>query len=121
MYQNFQSVIVDLFIVTSFLVQVCLALDAVKKMIQPLVLLLDKGVTDLIFNKAKKLIYILSGFVLIISILVTWRLFELLTFFEVTGWGKYILLGAFTIYSFTFLGIFIFCKLLLMTAQRSGI
>lgn len=121
MYQNFQSVIVDLFIVTSFLVQVSLALGGISKSFQPLALLLNKGVADLIFNQAKKVIYALLFVALIFTLVVTWRFYEILTFFEIVGWGKYILVSAFTIYSFTFLGIFIFCKLLLMTGQRSGI
>lgn len=121
MYQNYQSVIVDLLIVTSFLVQVCYALGGLNKMIQPLNILLNKGVTDHIFKQAKHAIYIFLFLALTISLLVTWRLYELLTFFDVIGWGKYILVGAFTIYCFSFLGAFIFCKLLLMTARRSGI
>lgn len=121
MYQNYQSVIVDLFIVTSFLVQVYLALTSMNKMITPLNTLLNKGVTDHIFKQAKKAIYIFLFVALTISCLVTWRLFEILTFFDVIGWGKYILVGAFAIYCFSFLGVFIFCKLLLMTAQRSGL
>lgn len=121
MYQNYQSVIVDLFIVTSFLVQVCLALNGMNKMIQPLNTLLNKGVTDHIFKQAKKSIYIFLFVALTFSCLVTWRLYELLTFFDVIGWGKYILVGAFALYCFSFLGLFIFCKLLLMTARRVGI
>ncbi|RSN83356.1 hypothetical protein EA770_07110 [Acinetobacter baumannii] len=121
MYQNYQSVIVDLFIVTSFLVHVCLALTAINKMFPSLNTLLNKGVTDHIFKRAKKAIYIFLFVALSISCLVTWRLHELLTFFDVIGWGKYILVGAFAIYCFSFLGVFIFCKLLLMTARRSGL
>jgi hypothetical protein len=74
MYQNYQSVIVDLFIVTSFLVQVYLALTAINKMGPLLNTLLNKGVTDLIFKRAKTAIYIFLFVALSISCLVTWRL-----------------------------------------------
>lgn len=121
MYLNYQSVIVDIFIITSFILHVYLAFGSIKSMSGPLSVLLNKGVTDVIYKKVKRLIFCLSFLCLCLTCLVTWRSYELLLFLNVNGYGLYILLGTFLIYSFAILAAFTFCKLLLMTAQRSGL
>jgi hypothetical protein len=51
MYLNYQSVIVDIFIITSFILHVFLAFGSIKSMSGPLSALLNKGVTDVILRK----------------------------------------------------------------------
>ena len=121
MYLNFQSVIVDIFIIACFVVHVYLAFGSIKSMSAALSALLNKGVTDVIFKKVKRLIFGLSFLCLCLSCLVTWRSYELLLFLNVNGYGLYIFLSTFLLYSFAILAAFTFCKLLLMTAQRSGL
>ena len=121
MYLNFQSVIIDIFIISCVVVHVCLAFGSIKSMSAPLSALLNKGVADVIFKKVKRLIYALAFLILSISCLITWRCYELLLFLNVNGYGLYILLSTFLLYSFAILAAFTFCKLLLMTAQRSGL
>lgn len=121
MYLNFQSVIIDIFIIACFVAHVCLAFCSIKSMSAPLSALLNKGVTDLIFKKVKVLIYALSFLIFCISCLITWRCYELFSFLDVSGFGLYIFLSAFLLYGFAILAAYAFCKLLLMTAQRSGL
>lgn len=121
MYQNYQSVIVDVFLVASFTLHVWFALKGIFNMTSSLNALLNKGVTDLLFRKIKKQIYTAMFLVLTISCLITWRLFELLSFLDVSGYGLYIFLTIFAVYSFTFLAAFIFCKFLLIASQRAGL
>jgi len=121
MYLNFQSVIVDIFIIACFVMHVCLAFGSIKSMSAALSALLNKGVADVIFKKVKRLIYALSFLILSISCLITWRCYELLSFLDVSGFGLYIFLSAFLIYGFGILSIYSFCKILLMTAHRAGL
>lgn len=121
MYLNYQSVIVDIFIITSFILHVFLAFGSIKTMSGPLSALLNKGVADVIFKKVKRLIYALAFLILSISCLITWRCYELLSFLDVSGFGLYIFLSAFLLYGFGILAIYAFCKVLLMTAHRAGL
>ncbi len=121
MYLNFQSVIVDLVVIAIFIYHAFLAFAGIKNMLLPLNTLLNKGVTDHIFNKVKKWFYASLVLLLGVTCLITWRFYEVVSFFDVTSYGAYILVAIFGIYGFTILSIYIFCKLLLVTAQRAGL
>ena len=121
MYLTYQSVIVDVFLIVSYILHVALAFNSTKKLSMPMNALLNKGVTELIFKKIKWTLWLLLILALFITCIITWRFYALLTFLDVSGYGLYIFLIAFAMYSFTFLGAFILCRLMLIAAQRAGI
>ena len=121
MYLTYQSVIVDVFLIVSYILHVALAFNSTKKLAMPMNALLNKGVTELLFKKIKWTLCLLMILVLFITCIITWRFYALLTFMDVSGYSLYIFLIAFALYSLTFLGAFVLCRLMLVAAQRAGI